>query len=283
MQDQTVLITGSSNGFGLLTAVELAKRGFTVIASMRDLDRSADLRRLSKKYHIGDRMIYIQLDVASQTSVSNFTDRLRDLPPIDILVNNAGFALGGFCEETSLIEYKEQFETNFFGAVSVTQAVLPYMRERKRGKIINMSSISGKMGFPGLSPYVASKYALEGWTECLRLEVKPFGIDVALIEPGSYKTSIWSTGKKIAANSTLGSSSYSPYLKAIENQLEKGKSKYGDPRDVALLIADLCMQTELQALRNPIGRGVKTALNLKNIIPWKLWEKAFFHKLKIKK
>ncbi len=161
--------------------------------------------------------------------------------------------------------------------------VLPYMRERKRGKIINMSSISGKMGFPGLSPYVASKYALEGWTECLRLEVKPFGIDVALIEPGSYKTSIWSTGKKIAANSTLGSSPYSPYLKAIENQLEKGKSKYGDPRDVALLIVDLCMQKELQALRNPIGRGVKTALNLKSIIPWKLWEKVFFHKLKIKK
>ncbi|RST76055.1 SDR family oxidoreductase [Siminovitchia acidinfaciens] len=282
MREQTVLITGSSSGFGLLAAVELAKEGFTVIATMRNLDRGAELKRLSKENGIEDRLIYRKLDVACPKSVENFSYQIQDLPPIDILINNAGFAFGGFCEETSLIEYKEQFETNFFGVISVTQAVLPSMRERKKGKIINISSISGKVAFPGLSPYVASKHALEGWSESLRLEVKPFGIDVALIEPGSYKTSIWSTGKRIAEMSQADSSPYNSYMKVIENQLEKGKDKHENPRDVVKLITDLCFKNKIKKLRYPIGHGVKTALFLKKIIPWPLWEKLFFSKLKIK-
>ncbi|VEF47638.1 short chain dehydrogenase [Bacillus freudenreichii] len=282
MNYQTVLVTGASSGFGLLTAIELAKEGFFVIATMRNMDKSVEIKQLSKMNNIEDRMAYMQLDVACPKSVENFSYQLQDLPPIDILINNAGFAFGGFCEETSLIEYKEQFETNFFGVISVTQAILPSMRERKKGKIINISSISGKVAFPGLSPYVASKHALEGWSESLRLEVKPFGVDVALIEPGSYKTSIWSTGKRIAEMSQADSSPYSSYMKVIENQLEKGKDKHENPRDVVKLITDLCLKNEIKKLRYPIGNGVKIALFLKNIIPWTLWEKLFFTKLKIK-
>lgn len=183
--------------------------------------------------------------------------------------------MGGFCEEVSLEEYKAQFETNFFGLIAVTQAFLPAMRARKKGKIINMSSISGKVGFPGLSPYVASKHALEGWSECLRMEVKPFGIDVFLIEPGSFKTSIWSTGKRIARKSMLESSPYSFYMKSLLREMEKGEAKHEDPQIVASLIADLCMGKEAGRLRHPIGRGVKTALCLKNVIPWKMWESIF--------
>ncbi|GIN97944.1 short-chain dehydrogenase/reductase [Siminovitchia terrae] len=282
MNSQTVLITGASSGFGLLTAIELAKKGFFVIATMRNMEKSAYIKQLSKESHVEGRLEYLQLDVASTKSVENFSYQLRDLPPIDILINNAGFALGGFCEDVSLIEYKEQFETNFFGVISVTQVVLPYMRQRKKGKIINVSSISGRVGFPGLSPYAASKNALEGWSECLRLEVKPFGIDVALIEPGSFKTSIWSTGKKIAEKSKADDSPYGQYMNAIESELEQGQNKLGDPEEVVQLVVKLCKKKGIRKLRYPIGSGVKTALFLKNILPWTVWEKVFFKRLKIK-
>ncbi|MBD8003703.1 SDR family oxidoreductase [Bacillus norwichensis] len=282
MNSQTVLITGASSGFGLLTAIELAKQGFFVIATMRHMEKSAYIKQLSKEGQVEERLEYLQLDVASTKSVENFSRLLQDLPPIDILINNAGFALGGFCEEVSLIEYKEQFETNFFGVISVTQAVLPYMRQRKKGKIINMSSISGKVGFPGLSPYVASKNALEGWSECLRLELKPLGIDVALIEPGSFKTSIWSTGKKIAEKSKADDSPYGQYMNAIESELEQGQNKLGDPEEVVRLVVELCKKKDIRKLRYPIGSGMKTTLFLKNILPWTVWEKVFFKKLKIK-
>ncbi len=282
MNSQTVLITGASSGFGLLTAIELAKKGFFVIATMRNMGKSAYIKQLSKESQVEERLEYLQLDVACPKSVENFSYQLRDLPPIDILINNAGFALGGFCEEVSLIEYKEQFETNFFGVISVTQVVLPYMRQRKKGKIINVSSISGRVGFPGLSPYAASKNALEGWSECLRLEVKPFGIDVALIEPGSFKTSIWSTGKKIAEKSKADDTPYGQYMNAIESELEQGQNKLGDPEKVVQLVVELCKKKDIRKLRFPIGSGVKTALFLKNILPWTVWEKVFFKKLKIK-
>lgn len=282
MNSQTVLITGASSGFGLLTAIELAKKGFFVIATMRNMEKSAYIKQLSRESHVEGRLEYLQLDVASTKSVENFSYQLQDLPPIDILINNAGFALGGFCEDVSLIEYKEQFETNFFGVISVTQVVLPYMRQRKKGKIINVSSISGRVGFPGLSPYAASKNALEGWSECLRLEVKPFGIDVALIEPGSFKTSIWSTGKKIAEKSKADDSPYGQYMNAIESELEQGQNKLGDPEEVVQLVVELCKKKDIRKLRYPIGSGVKTALFLKNILPWTVWEKVFFKKLKIK-
>lgn len=276
MEKQTVFITGSASGFGMLAAVELAKRGCQVIASMRNLEKAEKLNNLCSMHQMEDRVNIVQLDV---TRPNGLPDLLNDLPPVDILINNAGFAMGGFCEEVSLEEYKEQFETNFFGLIAVTQAFLPAMRARKKGTIINISSISGKVGFPGLSPYVASKHALEGWTECLRMEVKPFGIDVFLIEPGSFKTSIWSTGKTIARNSLVGSSPYSFFMKAILRELEKGEAKYEDPQIVASLIADLCMSKEAGRLRYPVGKGVKTTFFLKNIIPWKKWEQIFLKKL----
>ncbi|MFS0646310.1 SDR family oxidoreductase [Siminovitchia sp. 179-K 8D1 HS] len=276
MEKQTAFITGSASGFGLLTAVELAKRGFQVIASMRSLEKAGELNRLCRHHQVEDRVKIVRLDVTCPEAIHFL---LGEIPPVDILINNAGFAMGGFCEEVSVEEYKEQFETNFFGLIAVTQAFLPAMRKQKKGKIINISSISGKVGFPGISPYVASKHALEGWSECLRLEAKPFGIDVLLVEPGSFKTSIWSTGKRIARKSMPDSSPYSFYMKSILRELEKGEAKHEDPQIVASLIADLCMRKEAGRLRYPVGRGVKTALFLKNAIPWKTWENIFLKKL----
>jgi NAD(P)-dependent dehydrogenase (short-subunit alcohol dehydrogenase family) len=270
------LVTGSSSGFGFLTVVELAKNGFYVIASMRNTEKSVSLITEMKKQRIDeDNVTFFSLDITSPNSIDRLSDYLKTLGRIDVLVNNAGFALGGFCEQVSINEYKEQLETNFFGHIAVTQAVLPLMRKQESGKIINISSISGLIGFPGLSPYVSSKFALEGWSECLRLELKPFGIDVALVEPGAYQTNIWSTGKKIAAKSFNESSPYFRFMKKIEAVMEKNQKNYGDPIEVAKLITHLAKQKKIKKLRHPVGKGVKFALQLKKIIPWHLWENFF--------
>lgn len=281
MNKKTVLITGASSGFGLLTTIALAKRNFHVVATMRDLKNKDNIIKLCKQEDMKDSSIeFFPLDITDSQSIQKLSSFLSDLPSIDVLVNNAGFALGGFAEEISLREYKEQFETNFFGAIAVTQAVLPYMRKQGNGKIINMSSISGKIAFPGLSPYVASKHALEGWSESLRLEVKSFGIDVALIEPGSFQTNIWTKGKRVAQSSLLSTSPYASMMTALEGELESGSSSYGDPRHVALLIANLCTKQKLNKFRYPIGKGVKGLLLMKQLISWRLWEKLVFIKLK---
>lgn len=279
MKEQTALITGASSGFGLLTSIELAKRNIHVIAGIRNMHKKSTIIELCKQQGIENNITVVQLDVTSPESIAQLSNFLKTRQPVDILINNAGYALGGFCEETSLQEYAEQFDTNFFGVIRVTQTVLPYMRKNRRGKIINVSSISGKIGFPGLSPYVSSKFALEGWSESLRLEVKPFGIDVAVIEAGSFRTNIWTSGKKIAQQSLAASSPYTPLLQSIEKEMEKGQKNYGDPQIVASLISRLCHQRELKKLRYPIGKGIKLIFFIRKIIPWAFWEKIFLQRL----
>ena len=180
-----------------LMCLELARCGFHVIATMRDMNKAKMLMNIAKEKNLSNYISSHPLDVTSSQSVNEFQTFLQELNSVDVLVNNAGIAVGGFCEELAVEDYRKQFETNFFGVIRITQAVLPFMRGQQHGRIINMSSISGKIGFPGLSPYTASKHALEGFSESLRLEVKPFGIDVVLIEPGSYKTNIWSSMEHI--------------------------------------------------------------------------------------
>ncbi|MEH7460458.1 oxidoreductase, partial [Bacillus sp. JJ1127] len=212
MNKKIAIITGASSGFGLLTTLELAKKDYLVIATMRNLDKQAELLSQVAGLHLQQNIKIHQLDVTDPESIHAFQLFLKELNRIDLLINNAGFASGGFIEEIPIEEYRKQFETNVFGAISITQTILPYMRKRKSGKIINVSSISGQVGFPGLSPYVSSKYALEGWSESLRLEVKPFGIDVSLIEPGSYNTNIWEVGKELAENYSEATSPYKEYM-----------------------------------------------------------------------
>ena len=189
---KTAIVTGSSSGFGMLISIQLAKTGYNVIATMREIQKSDHLIQLATQENLMDKIHVYPLDVTSPESISKFGTYVNGLRSVDILVNNAGYAQGGFCEELSIEAYRNQFETNFFGTVATTKAILPAMRSRGSGRIINISSISGRIGFPGLSAYASSKYALEGFSESLRLELKPFGIEVILIEPGSYKTNIWS-------------------------------------------------------------------------------------------
>jgi NAD(P)-dependent dehydrogenase (short-subunit alcohol dehydrogenase family) len=276
MKQRIAIVTGSSSGFGMLTVIELALNGFMVIATMRDGNKSKELLNLAKENKVADFIVVQPLDVTSNQSIHLFQGILNKYPTVDVLVNNAGFALGGFSEELSIDDYRRQFETNFFGLIAVTQAVLPLMRANKQGRIINISSISGRLGFPGLSPYVASKYALEGYSESLRLELKPFGIDVSLIEPGSYQTNIWASVHGMEINSE---SPYSSYMESLLNEIEGGKSKHGHPIEVAKLVAQIAAQAKTPDLRYPIGAGVKNLLKLKNLLPWKLLESIILKRL----
>ncbi|WP_010676403.1 SDR family oxidoreductase [Bacillus timonensis] len=283
MDKPIVIITGASSGFGLLTAIEFLKRGFLVVATMRDMKKKEHLLQQLQNQTLEKSLLFCRLDVTDINSLLAFQTTLQKLGRVDILINNAGFATGGFAEEISLDEYRAQFETNFFGLIEVTKLILPYMRQQKSGKIINLSSISGQIGFPGLSPYVASKYAVEGWSESLQLEVRPFGIDVALIEPGSFQTNIWSSGTKISDKSLRSSSPYYDMMKKIKARLEKGQTSYGDPIEVAKCIVQLSIKPSLTKLRYPVGKGSKTSILLKNLLPWKMWEKIVFKMLSIGK
>ncbi|MFX3623625.1 MAG: oxidoreductase [Ectobacillus sp.] len=277
--DRIALVTGASSGFGLLVSLELALCGFQVIATMRNIEKQKLLLAEAKALGVDHLITVYKLDVTCNDSIKEMELLLGKIGRIDVLVNNAGYASGGFVEEIPLEEYKKQFDTNVFGAIAVTQAALPIMRKQQSGKIINISSISGKVAFPGLSPYVASKHALEGWSECLRLEVKPFGVDVVLVEPGSYKTNIWSSGKQVAKASLLPESPYYQTMKKIESHLEQGAGSFGDPRDVAKKIARIAEQKH-PTLRYPIGKGVKFAVLLKNAVSWKVWETFILSRLK---
>lgn len=271
MNKKVAIITGSSSGFGLLTTLELAKKDYLVIATMRNLEKQANLLSQATQLNLLHNITVQQLDVTDQNSIHNFQLFLKEINRVNLLINNAGYANGGFVEEIPVEEYRKQFETNLFGAISITQLVLPYMREQQSGKIINISSISGQVGFPGLSPYVSSKHALEGWSESLRLEVKPFGIDVALVEPGSYNTNIWEVGKQLATNQSDTTSPYKEYMDKIQKHINSGSDTFGNPIDVAKKIVDIA-EAKRTTLRYPIGKGVKFMILVKKILPWRLWE-----------
>ncbi|MDA1904389.1 oxidoreductase [Bacillus cereus] len=271
MNKQIAVITGASSGFGLLTTLELAKKDYLVIATMRNLEKQGNLLSQATQLNLQQNIKIQQLDVTDQNSLHNFQLFLKEINKVDLLINNAGYANGGFVEEIPVEEYRKQFETNLFGAISITQLVLPYMREQQSGKIINISSISGQVGFPGLSPYVSSKHALEGWSESLRLEVKPFGIDVALIEPGSYNTNIWEVGKQLATNQSDTTSPYKEYMDKIQKHINNGSDTFGNPIDVANKIVEIA-EAKRTNLRYPIGKGVKFMIFAKKILPWRLWK-----------
>jgi NAD(P)-dependent dehydrogenase (short-subunit alcohol dehydrogenase family) len=279
MNDKTAIVTGTSSGFGLNTSIELARKGFTVIATMRNSRKSSSLLEEARKHGVESRIFVFELDVTDEDSILAFqTQVLDEYGRVDVLINNAGYAGAGFVEEISMDEYRSQFETNVFGVIAVTKAFLPVMRKQRHGCIINVSSLSGKVAFPGLSPYIASKHAIEGWSESLRLEMQPFGVKVVLIEPGSYKTNIWSSGKQIAVESLQSNSPYQDYLQSIETYIAKGENSFGDPLEVARKIAEIA-EMEKPGMRYPVGRGVKTSIFLKVLLPWRIWEKIIISKL----
>ncbi|MEJ8547907.1 SDR family oxidoreductase [Brevibacillus borstelensis] len=263
-------LTGSSSGFGLHTSVALAKAGFFVIATMRDTSRRGELDKLAELNHATDCLEVVQMDVTRPEEVAAAVSGvLARHGQIDLLVNNAGFACGGFAEEIGLSAWREQFEVNLFGLVCVTQAVLPHMRERQSGTIINISSISGRIGFPGLAAYAASKHAVEGFSESLRLELLPHGVHVVLVEPGSYKTGIWEKGLGNAP--FRPSSPYSRQMESLTEMVAKIAERAPAPDEVVDVIIRAALAPR-PSFRYPVGSGVRLSILAKQWLPWRWFE-----------
>ena len=279
MADKIALITGSSSGFGLLTSIELARDGFRVVASMRDLGRRQFLDTAAATAGVSDRIDIRQLDVTHSDAIPGFIDAIvHDYGRLDVLVNNAGFAVAGFAEDLKLDEIRRQFETNFFGAVAMTQAALPIMRRQRSGHIIMVSSISGLTASFYISSYSAAKHALEGWSESLRLEVNALGIKVVLVEPGSFQTDIWTRGAVVGERSKKESSPN--FQRSLRMRDRVQKIPKADPIEVARLIAAIARDPNPK-LRYLVGRDAKIQLALKRILPWKWYEKVIANFLKV--
>lgn len=279
MSTKIAVITGTSSGIGLLTAVELAGQGFRVVASMRDLGRRGRLDEAAAAAKVGDAIDVRRLDVTDFGAIPAFVEGVvRDHGRIDVLVNNAGFAVAGFAEDVGLDEIRLQFETNFFGQVALTQAVIPVMRRQGSGHIIMVSSISGLHGAPTVSSYSAAKHALEGWSESVRLEVNALGIKVVLVEPGSFQTDIWTRNAHIARKAFDGSSPNRERGARMRDQVQKLRKR--DPIEVARVIAAIARDPNPR-LRYLVGRDAQIQLGLKRLLPWKWHEKLVARATKI--
>ncbi len=230
---KTVLVTGCSSGFGLKTAVTLAANEFRVFATMRDLGKRTALDTALAE--AGAKADILALDVTDKASIEVVVGSvMSQAGRIDALVNNAGFGIGGFIEDLSLDDYRRQMETKFFGLVAVTKAVLPQMRGQRAGRIVNISSIGGRAGNPVVSAYVASKFAVEGFSESLAFETSLFDVSVVLIEPGAFKTEIFQSNRQVAAGMRDPNSPYAEVSRTFEAKLDSMMERLaGDPQKVA--------------------------------------------------
>ena len=185
------VVTGSNSGIGLATAVALARARHNVVAAMRNLDRGAEIRKIAE----GEKLpIHLaRLDVDDDASVRDaFSGVVARHGPVDVLVNNAGVPGGGPVEETTIDEFRQVMETNFFGGLRCIKAVIPSMRERRKGTIVNITSIAGRLASAPMASYAASKWAFEALSEVLAQEVRAFNVRVAIVEPGVIATPIFS-------------------------------------------------------------------------------------------
>jgi NAD(P)-dependent dehydrogenase (short-subunit alcohol dehydrogenase family) len=264
---RTALVTGASSGFGLLTSVTLAKRGWRVLATMRDLNRREKLEAAARSAQVLDRIEIHPLDVTNAEQIAATASLIASRgEPLHALINNAGFAVPGFAEDIADAELREQFDTNFFGSVAVTRALLPQMRRQGFGHVIMVSSISGRVGFPGVSSYAASKFALEGWTETLRYEMKTPGIQVVLVEPGSFDTDIWTRNARLTGGLTDPDSANASRVAAWRSRIEQSAKDRANPRIVAELIARV-VENPHPKLRYAVGKDARMALLLRGLLP----------------
>ena len=253
---QTILVTGASSGIGQATARLLSDHGFRVFGTARKPD--------STRVH-GFTML--ALDVRSDDSVRACVEQvIAQAGRLDVLVNNAGYSITGAAEETSLEEAKAQFETNFFGSVRMVNAVLPGMRARGAGKIINISSLAGNTAIPFSAFYSASKFAVEGYSESLWYEVRPFGISVSLVEPGFVNTPIGEASPAAARSLSAYDTSRKRMLAAFGHALEGGIA----PEQVARRVLQIIERRE-PGLRYRVGAQATWLPRVRNVVPWKVY------------
>jgi len=236
---KVILVTGCSSGFGLLTAARLAAEGHLVWATMRNLSKKQDLENeLARRK---TKAVIRELDVTKIPTIKSVVEEIQKThTTIDVLINNAGYGIAGFFEDLSDEDIRSQMEVNFFGVQNVCREVIPLMRKRLKGRIINISSIAGQAASPCLGAYNASKWALEGFSESLYFELGLFGISVVLVEPGLYPTHIFTENAHYASDFDNPQSPYfsiNQKVRSISQQSIKNVDR--DPEEVAQLIENI--------------------------------------------
>ena len=269
---KTVFITGATAGIGRTTALHLAALGHHVIASGR---RRAELDRLAAEAKgLAGTLDVVSLDVTDAASIAAAVDAVGTLTGergLDVLINNAGFGVLGPTSEISDAEMRRQYETNVFGLMNVTRAFLPAMRARRAGRIINVSSMGGRITLPYFGVYNSTKYAVESLSDALRYELRPFGIDVALIEPGVIRTNFEAT-----AVQGLDGFAATPYARALANyeRMSKATDRFAsNPIVVARAIAR-AVAARRPAARYVAPRSTSLALWLSMVLPTSVWDWA---------
>ncbi len=249
---KVAVVTGSSSGIGYETSLLLARNQIKTYATMRNMSKSEGLIKITSEENL--QLNVAQLDVNDDLSVNKAIDKIvKDNDRIDVLVNNAGYDLFGPLEESSLEEIKQQFETNFFGVIRTTKAVIPTMRKQGKGTIINVSSVGGKVGLlPFLTAYHASKFAIEGFTESLRQELDDFNINIILIEPG-YVSSGFLDNSKYAKGFDSNKSPYAKKVQQVFEGFEAITAYSSHPSKVAQTILDV-LNLPNPEIRNPVGK-----------------------------
>ena len=256
---KVVLITGCSSGIGFATAVEFSKNNFTVFPTMRNLSKKNELEN-----ELDNSKDILQLDVIDDVSIDNAISQIKNkFGRIDILVNNAGYALFGSFEDTSIDEFKQQMESNFFGTVRLMKKVIPIMKKNNSGKIINISSVAGLSGFPFMPSHVSSAFALEGLTESLRYELKKFNIQLSLIETGGVKTKF--IDNKILSKEALTNPGYS---KSMGNYLDMLENIFKNAITTDIIAKKIVEFSNLDIIepRYFIGEDIQQIINQKKIL-----------------
>ena len=256
---KVAVITGSSSGIGYETSLTLARNGLLTYATMRNLDKGENLKSVATKENLPIRIN--QLDVTNDVSVKNAVQAiLSETGKIDVLVNNAGYGLNGAFEDLAIDEIKAQYETNVFGLIRTTQAVLPIMRRQKSGIIVNISSGAGRFGFPGGSAYVSTKFAVEGLSESISYELEPFGIKVVIIEPGVIRTNFVTV---VAKKSQDPNSPYSQIMQKMATVIENMMKNSSSSPDLVAKVVLNAVTNENPNLRYLAGKDVETWLDSK--------------------
>lgn len=254
---KTIVITGSSSGIGKATAIQFANEGWNVVATMRSPEKEKDLLAYSN-------IKLFTLDVSDKKSVDKaIKEIIEEYKVIDVIVNNAGFGVDGVFEEIDDKTIEEQFNTNVFGLMRVTSAVIPYMRERKKGTIIQISSMGGKITFPLYSIYHSTKWAVEGFSESLQFELNQFNIKIKIIEPGKIKTEFYGKSRKKIESHILD---YQRFIDKCEKASHNPNNSGVNPKVVAKTIYMAAIE-ESNRLRIAVGYPSPQLLFFRKLLP----------------
>ncbi|MBL7682194.1 MAG: oxidoreductase [Flavipsychrobacter sp.] len=264
MKNQVVLITGASSGIGKETARLLSQRGYKVYGAARRTNKMKELEQFGVKL--------LEMDVTDDESMTaGITSIIKNEGRIDVLVNNAGYGSYGALEDVPISEAKYQFEVNIFGLARLTQLVLPYMRQQHSGRIINISSIGGRIGEPHGAWYHATKFAVEGLSDSLRMELKEFGIDVVVIQPGAIKTE-WAGIAREKMLQTSGNTAYSDLTQKHASMFEKADGKMGSDPVVIARTIEKAVTASKPKTRYAAGSGAKPILIARSILSDRMFD-----------